>query len=299
MIDYFIDYGAIVLEQCFIHVPLILGAYISFSLLQVPDLSLEAAYVTGGLFTATLLPYIQLLANPFQLFVACAVSMIGGAVVGLTSSLLTKKAHFSHLLSSIVTTGFFYGINQVIAGSYVSISGYTNLLIGSVNVMSKHPEIFLLGLISLSSVGLFFFLLRTQLGYCFAVYGNNPLFFKHYGINATYIFVTGIVIANMFAGLTGYFFAQSNGFAEINMATGKSLFCITALILARIVFKDKKPIQIAAPLVGIFFYFVLQQVLLKSGFNLRYFTAVQSVVVTLLIVVLGNKKSDSLDNLGV
>ena len=276
-----------------------LGAYISFSLLQVPDLSLEAAYATGALFTATLLPYIQFLPNPYQLLLVCFVSMIGGALVGLTSSVLTKKAHFSHLLSSIVTTGFFYGINQAIAGSYASISAYKNPLIVWANVIPKHPEILLLGAISMIVAGLVFFLLKTQLGYCFAVYGNNPLFFKHYGINATYVFVTGIVTANMLAGLTGYFFAQSNGFAEIHMATGKSLFCITALILARLFFKNKKPLHIAVPLIGLIFYFVLQQVLLKSGFNLRYFTAVQSLVVTLLIVALGNKKPDSLDNLGV
>lgn len=294
-----IDYGYIILEQFFIHLPLVLGAYISFSLLQVPDLSLETAYATGALLTATLIPSIQNLPGAVQLLCVCLISMGAGALVGVTSSLLTKKAHFSHLLSSIVTTGFFYGINQAIAGSYVSLSAYNNALIMGAYLVPRHPELLVLGLLASGIALLVWLLFKTQLGYCFAVYGNNPLFFKHYGINATYVFVTGIVAANMLAGLTGYFFAQSNGFAEIGMATGKSLFCITALILARTCFPDKKPLQIAVPLVGLGLYFALQQALLKSGFNLRYFTAVQALIVCLLVVLLGKKRNNALDNLGV
>ena len=84
-------------------------------------------------------------------------------------------------------------------------------------------------------------LFRTQIGYSYAVYGNNPQFFRNYGISTSFVFITGIMIANALAGLSGYLFAQSNSFIELNMGLGKALLCITALILGKSLVRTKKP----------------------------------------------------------
>lgn len=292
-----IDQLLIMIEQIALHIPLMLGAYISFSLLKVPDLSLESAYVTGALTGACVIPMIQTLPWIAQLIIVIMVSIMAGGCVGMVSSLLTQKAGFSHLLSSILTIGIFYGINQLIAGSYLSLSRYANPLI--VAWIPKHPELVLLGFIGIALLLLIYFLLRTQIGYCFAVYGNNSHFFKHYGISSCYVFMMGIILANMMAGLSGYFFAQSNGFAEINMAFGKALLCITALILGKTCMPSHKPLNVALPIVGLCLYFMLQQLLLKVGFNLKYFTAVQAVVVLLLLILFQDQRSTTSDSLGV
>lgn len=290
----------VIIEQTMLHLPLMCGAYISFSLLKVPDLSIETAYVVGAIFSSYPLMGMPNMPMGIMMVVVVCASLIGGALVGMISSLLTQKAKFPHLLSSIVTFGLFHGINQCISPVYVSLSAACNpLTLGS--IVPQHPE-----LVSLVTIGgivsaLIFGLFRTQIGYSYAVYGNNPQFFRNYGISTSFVFITGIMLANALAGLSGYMFAQSNNFIELNMGLGKALFCITGLILGKVLVHTKKPFSICIPFVGTGAYFTLQQLLLKVGFNLKYFTAVQALLVLcILVYTYRTQPQRSInDNLGV
>lgn len=293
-----IDILLIIAEQCLIHVPLLLGAYITISLMKLPDLSIESAYVSGAIVGAYTLTCIGTLPVSIQLPIVVIASLCGGALVGATSSVLTQYAGMPHLLSCIITFGIFYGINQLIAGSYISLSAYTNPLISA--GVERHPEMVMLIVLVFIVVASFFFLLKKQLGYAFALYGNNPHFLKHHSISVPYVFIVGIVLSNALAGMSGYLFAQSNGFADITMGFGKALLCITALILGKVIVRSLKPIIITIPLVGCFAYFVLQQLLLKVGFNLKYFTTVQALVTLCILVLAYRKKTKKhIDHLGV
>lgn len=290
----------IILEQALMHLPLMLGAYISFSLIKVPDLSIESAYVCGAIFGSKILAGMHGMPLGIQLPIIIVASLAGGALVGLTSSLLTQKAQLPHLLSSIITFGIFHGINQLISLAYVSLSAYKSpLQVLSLNIQNPELPFFILIALCISIV--FYYIFKTQLGYALAVYGNNPHFFKQYGISTTYVFVVGICISNALAGLSGYLFAQSNNFIELNMGLGKALLCITALILGKAIMRTKKPISLAIPLVGTFTYFTLQQLLLKVGFNLKYFTAIQALLVLIILVYTYRNKNiqEANDNLGV
>lgn len=288
----------IILEQALIHVPLMCAAYISFSLLKVPDLSLESAYVSGALATSLCLSAASSLqSNGVLLVLLIFMSLLSGALVGLMSGLLTRLLAIPHLLSAIITNGVFWGANQILVGTYLSLSGLRNPLI--VNLVARHPELPLLLLIGIVVTCVMFFVCHTQLGYSFAVFGTAPHFFRHYGINAHYVFILGLCLSNALAGLTGYLFAQSTGFADINMGFGKTLFCITALMLGKTVCMDKKPIVVSIPIIGGMLYFVMQQVLLKVGFNLKYFTMVQALLVLFILIIHARKPGETIDHLGV
>ena len=254
----------IITEQALLHFPLILGAYISISLMKVPDLSLDSAYVFGAILASITVPTVQHMPCAVALLVIISASLIGGACVGLVSSLLTQKARLPHLLSSLITIGIFHGISQLVAGVYVSLSGYINML--ELDIIPLHPELPILTLIFciLTCVAIYFF--KTELGYSLAVFGNNPNFFAHYGISSSYIFMVGIIVANACAGLSGYLFAQSNGFADINMGFGKILLCVTAIILGKSV--HNKTLSVMTPIAGLLSYFTLQQLLLMKILHL-------------------------------
>ena len=286
----------IIAEQALMHFPLILGAYISVSLMKLPDLSIESAYVFGAIMATKLLPRLTALPLPCALILVICASLLGGACVGLLAGLLTQHARIPHLLSSIITIGIFHGIAQLVAGVYVSLSGQLNLL--EFEYIPLHPELPILAIIFIacSLAALYFF--TTELGYSFAVFGNNPSFFAHYGISTTYVFMLGITIANACAGLSGYLCAQSNGFADISMGFGKLLLCVTALVLGKII--PTKPVSIITPISGLFAYFTLQQLVLKIGFDLRYFTMIQALVIVAILIVQHRKKENlHIDHLGV
>ena len=85
------------------------------------------------------------------------------------------------------------------------------------------------------------------------------------------------------------------------MGLGKALLCITALILGKAIVPIKKPFSILIPLFGVFAYFTLQQLLLKVGFNLKYFTGVQAILVLCILINAYRKQPQRSpnDNLGV
>jgi len=290
-----------VLEQVLLHLPLVLGAYISIALMKVPDLSIESAYVFGAVLSAKTMILLQGTSLGIQFTFTLLAGLLGGGIVGAVSSSLTRQAGFPHLLSSIVTFGLFHGIIQAIASSYISLSSYTNQL-AVLPYIATYPELpclIILGILLLT--GSFYFC-KTQLGYAYAVYGNNASFFSHYGIATSYIFMSGIILSNALAGFSGFLFAQSNGFAELNMGLGKALLCITALILGKAAVRKDKPLNLAMPVLGIVVYFIIQQLLLKIGFNLKYFTMLQAGIVLIILISIykkeqGNKKR--IDHLGV
>lgn len=286
----------IIIEQALLHFPLILGAYMSVSLMKIPDLSLESAYVFGALLATSVIPMVQTMSFVVGISVVGIIALLAGACVGAVSGMLTQYAHIPHLLSSIITIGIFHGISQLTAGTYVSLAGYKNILEHA--LIPLHPELPVLIFICAMVAGLCCYFFTTQLGYSYAVFGYNPYFFAHYGISSSFVFLSGIMCANSLAGLGGYLVAQSNGFADINMGFGKVLLCITALILGKLLYN--KTLSIFPAMIGLLSYFTLQQLLLKVGFDLRYFTMIQaSVILVILIVQYRKQRPTHQDHLGV
>ena len=294
--------GLIILEQAFLYFPLIFGAYLSFSLMKLPDLSLESSYTFGAILASRVIALEQF-DNPFFATVSVIItSLLGGLFVGLISSSFTQLTRIPHLLSSILTIGLFHGINQYVLGhANFSLSRFMNPLIIS-DKFVRNPELPFLLITFLLLIGIGLFLLRTQLGYAFAVYGDNPLFFKHHNISTNYVVIVGVGLANALAGLSGYLVAQSSGFVDIHAGSGMALFCISTLVLGKAACSFFKSFSIIIPVSGILGYCVIQQLLLKVGFNLKYFTMLQSFIV-LLILINKFRKFGSLrsgvDNLGV
>ena len=274
-------------EQIALYVPLICGAYLSLSLMKVPNLSIESAYVFGAI-TAAKLIQLNFSISPLILVIAMFLSALGGALVGMVAALFSQKAHFSHLLAAIITIGLFHGIMQwIIGGTHITLLSHQNPL-RLIELVPGYPELPMVALIVFLLALIFYLFIRSPLGIACAIYGDNQLFLSNYRINQSYIVISGLTISNALAGISGYLVAQSNGFVDTTMGVGLPLMCITALILGKIFFNTDKPIQPFCTLCGIVTYFVVQTLLLKIGFDLRYFTFIQAVIVALLLIISGH-----------
>jgi len=289
----------VILEYFCLYFPLVLGSYCTISLMKIPDLSIEAAYVCGSITGVRMLILTNHLSFTASALLSFTAAIAGGLLVGLTSSMLTHKAKFPHLLSSILTAGIFHGMNQFLLGtSNVSITSRRNL-IGMLNYIRRYPELPSLAIAAVIIATIGYFFLRTRLGTCLAVYGNNPKFFDNYDISSRFIFITGVMISNGLAGLAGFFDAQTSGFVDVNMGALKALFCITSIILGKTLVATTKQSSIWIPIVGSFSYFVTIQFLLKINFNLKYFTMVQSLIVATILILKYRQSRSRTNHLGV
>jgi putative ABC transport system permease protein len=290
----------IVLELSCLYFPLILGSYINISLMKVPDISIESAYVCGAVFGGKMLEACAGMPSGMALMCVVLASMTGGLIVGTFSSFFTRFGMLPHLLTSILTNAVFYGINQfILSGATMSLSNSKNPLILSDFTVHSSEFLTVLG-IALCLIVVGYFFLKTQLGYACAVFGNNPKFFTHYHVSTNAIFILGVVIANALAGLSGYLVAQSSGFVDVNAAQGLVLTCITALILGKVAMFYIKNFSIVVPVVGAISLCGLQQLLLRIGCSQRYFMAIQAcLIISILTVKYYREGKHSLDNLGV
>ena len=269
-----------IIEQGFIALPLLLGAYLIFSLLKLPDLSLESSYLFGAVvaYFAKELPF------PLVLLSA----MMGGVCVGATVSIFNQFLRIPCLLAAIITNGLFHGfIVYLIGGGFLSFHYQLP--------MQELLCLFLVSLALLCSMGIF---LRSQIGYSFAIYGNNSCFFRNHPISERYVVVTGVIVGHAFAAISGFFFTQSNGFIDITIHFGVVLMCLTALMIGKLLIRSVSP-NILLPLVGIVIYFFLQQGLLRLGLNLKYFNTFQALCVLGALLMSKRKNNLSLDHLGV
>ena len=269
-----------ILEQALIALPLIAGAYLTLSLLKLPDFSLESAYLFGAVaaFLAQGLPL------PLVLFSA----LCGGMIVGMTVSFLNQMLHIPFLLAAIVTNGLIHGLAQYCLGT--AVTGFQlNLPVS---------ELVLLSATSIMVIGFVGSVLRSQLGHSFAIYGNNPQFFRHHPISGRYVLFSGVILGHGCAGVSGFLFAQSNGFVDLTMNFGVILLCLSALMVGKLFLSARRP-NILIPIAGAASFFLIQQSLLRMGLNLKYFNAFQAIFI-LFILYLGHRKNTlTLDHLGV
>ncbi len=268
-----------IFHQIFLFFPLILGAYLCISLMKVPDLSLESAYLFGAVLGGL---------TASEGVVSYVFAIGGGAVVGALTGVLNQICRLPFLLAAIVVNGLFHGIVQfALKGALLSIKP------------SFGDEWTVLIVVTVGLVGFSYFLLRSQLGYAFAIYGNNPLFFKRHHVSTKYVVIFGTVLGGAAAGLSGYLFATANGFVDVTMNYGIVLLGITSLMLGK-VFLDRQQPNLVAPFIGIVLFFVLQHALIKCGFPLRYFNAFQAVMILAIWVFSQRAKVRfATDHLGV
>jgi putative ABC transport system permease protein len=272
-----------VIEQTLLYLPMVCGSYISLSLMKVPDLSLESSFVFGAITATTALTLSQQLPMIAIIGIVLCASILGGMLVGIVSSCMVQYGNIPPLLASILTIGLFHGISlTTLQGTYRSINNLPNPLAAAPFIHGK-PEMIMLALISFAIAIFLYYLFKTQLGFALCIYGNNPNFFSYFHQSTSYVYITGIAIANACAGISGYLFAQTNGFVEVNMGFGIVLLCITALILGKTIVHSSHAI-ITLPIAGLFSYTLLQQLLLRAGITSAYFTMIQAAIVLVLVL---------------
>ncbi len=269
-----------IIEQALIALPLIVGAYLTISLLKLPDFSIESAYLFGAV--------CAYLAKDLPLPLVFLSSIGGGVIVGAVVSCMNQILRFPFLLAAIITNGLFHGLTQYFLGGSMKSFSYN---------FPIHEMIFLLGLSGFLFT-IFYLILHSQLGFSLAIYGNNPLFFHNHLLSTRYVVFAGVMIGHGLAGLSGFLFAQSNSFVDLSMNFGIILLCLTALMIGKQIVRMRIP-SIWVPLFGILAYFLIQQSLLRLGLNLKYFNAFQALLILGILFAGQRKQTLTLDHLGV
>lgn len=228
---YFAFMGA--LEQGFAYGFLVLGVYLTFRVLDFPDLTVDGSLPLGAAVSAVAIsagvdPYLSLL-------LAMAAGFAAGAVTGI----LNTRFGILHLLASILTMIALYSINLRIMGRpNMTLLGKETVLDpltgAGISMFNAAPLLF--GL--LSALGLLFllWLLQTAFGLTMQATGANPQMITSQGVATSRVIILTVGLSNSFAALSGALLCQSQGAADVNMGVGTIVAGLASVIVGETLF---------------------------------------------------------------
>ena len=264
-----------------------LSLYLSFSILNLCDLSTDGCYTLGCAVGAM----VTIAGHPIlALFAAMAAGVCSGFV---TAFLQTRLGVESILAGIIVNTGL-YTINLMVMGlsSNVSIFGVDTVfslmkgLSDSAFWITWHKLILIAGIVVVMCVAMGIFL-HTRLGLSIRATGDNPAMVKSSSINPAFMVTVGLCVANACTGLAGCLIGQYNKSCDINLGAGMVTIALASLVIGETLFGRHGSVKkgILGVLAGSCLYRLIVALALRMNVPTEAFKLVSAVIVAVAIAV--------------
>lgn len=261
-----------ILQQSFIFSIMVMGVYITYKILNFPDLSADGSFTLGASVSAALIikgvnPYISLV-----------IAMLAGGVAGAITGFLNVKLKIKDILSGILVMVGLYSINLRIMGvSNVSLFNYETIFSNG-NIMIINLIILIL------SAVLFTLFFKTKLGYVMKGTGDNENMIISLGLDTGKIKILALSISNGMIALSGGILAQYQGFSDINMGTGTVVMGLASIVLAYSIFRNIHFLNASVIcIIGTFLYRTSIALSLKLGFNPSDLKLISTIIVVIAL----------------
>ena len=227
-----------ILEEGLIYAILALGVYITYSILDFPDLSVDSTFPLGAAVTAALL--VAGVPAPAALLL----SFCSGVLAGITTGLIHVKLKVVDLLSGIIVMTGLYSINlQIAGGANLAFFGSSTIFENSLTdpLWASPAGDFTIVIISLIAVLAVKFLLdaylKTRSGYLLRAAGDNDTLVTSLAKDKGTVKIIGLALANGLVALAGSIYCQKQGFFEISTGTGSMVIGLASVIIGTTLFR--------------------------------------------------------------
>lgn len=247
-----------------------LGIFMTFRILNFPDMTTEGSFPLGGAVAVTL---ITQGVNPV---IATFVAFLAGCVAGLVTGLLYTKGKIPTLLAGILVMT---SCNSVM----LMIMGRANLgLLGADKLKSTWISVSAVLLVLM----LIFYFLNTNLGQAFIATGDNVEMAQSFGINTGRMEVLGLVVSNGVIALSGALISQNDGYADVSKGIGVIVIGLASIIIGEVFFGNVSLFErLFAIVIGSIFYQFLILALIKLGFNTNYLKLFSAIVLAICLMI--------------
>jgi putative ABC transport system permease protein len=263
----------------------VLSLFLSYSMLNVCDLSTDGCFTLGAAVGA-------LVAIAGYPWLSLPAAMLAGMISGFVTATLQTRMGVQSLLAGIVVNTALYSVNMALTGNKATLN------------MNKVPTVFtmakdllkntplagqstlavLLIVVALVVVFLCFFL-RTKLGLAIRATGSNADMVRSSSINPTFTTTVGLCVSNAFTGLSGCLMAQQAKSFDINMGSGMVTVALASLLIGGVFVAKHKPIPLRAvgAVLGAVIFRIVYALALRFNMPAFMLKAVSSIIVVLAI----------------
>ncbi len=264
----------------------IIALYLSYSMLNVCDLSTDCCFTLG----ATVGAVVTLSGHPF---LALPAAMAAGIASGFITAFLQTKMGVNSLLAGIIVNTALYSINIAVMGnsSILNLNKTDTVFTKALDLLRNTPLMeqykLIVALLAVIIVGVLLALfLRTKLGLAIRATGNNPDMVRSSSINPVFTTIVGLCIANSFTALSGCLLAQSQKSVNIDIGTGMVTIALASLLIGNVFLGRKKiPLQIVGMVLGAFVFRLVYTIALRFDMPAFMLKFVSSVIVVLAISI--------------
>lgn len=264
----------------------VIALYLSYSMLNVCDLSTDGCFTLG----ATVGAVVTLSGHPF---LAIPAAMAAGVLSGFITAFLQTKMGVNSLLAGIIVNTALYSVNIAVMGnsSILNMNKTDTVFTKMLAVLRGTPFMeqykLIVAAIAVIAVGaLLALFLRTKLGLAIRATGNNPDMVRSSSINPVFTTIVGLCIANSFTALSGCLFAQSQKSVNIDIGTGMVTIALASLLIGNAFLGRKKiPLQIVGMVLGAFVFRLVYTIALRFDMPAFMLKLVSSVIVVAAISI--------------
>lgn len=266
-----------------------LGIFMTYRILNFPDMTTEGSFPLGG---AVCVTAITTRVSPF---VATLLGVGAGMLAGLVTGLLFTKGKIPIILAGILVMS---GLNSVIL--FVMKSPNKSLLnqpkiqdVFQKMALPDYYDTIFLGISVLAVVMiLLLFFFNTSLGQAYIATGDNEEMARSIGIQTDRMKILGLVLSNGLIGLSGALIAQNDGYADVSKGTGVIVIGLASLIIGEVLFGELTfGERLMAIVVGSIIYQLLILLVIKLGFDTTYLKIFSAVILAICLMIPQLKKA--------
>lgn len=256
----------------------VLALFLSYSMLNVCDLSTDGCFTLGAAVGAA----VALAGHPY---LSIPAAMLAGVASGFVTAILQTKMGVNSLLSGIIVNTGLYSVNIAVMGGSSdlnlnktqSVFSDAKALLISTFLAGQYKLIVAALAVLLASLALGLFL-KTRLGLAIRATGNNPDMVRSSSINPAFTTIVGLCLSNALTALSGCLLAQSQKSVNINIGSGMVTIALASLLIGHVFLGRKKlPARIFGMVLGAFVFRLVYTVALRfdmPAFMLKFVSAV-------------------------
>ncbi len=255
---------------------LAIGVFLSFRILNVPDMTCEGSFPLGAAIAATMIT------GGISPALALFGGVIGGILAGVVTGILYTKLKIPAILSGILTMIALYSVNLRIMGkANIPLLRIDTIFTQTAKILGVNmtvASLVLAGVIA-AVIGLaMYWFFGTETGTAIRATGFNEQMVRAQGVNTDTMIIVGLFISNGLIALSGAIVCQSNGFADVGMGIGTIVIGLASVIIGEVLFGDSSfKISLVSVICGSIVYRAVIAVVLYLGMppnDLKLFTAV-------------------------
>ena len=284
-IDKWLALGQTAMELGLVNALTVLSLFLSYSMLNVCDLSTDGCFTLGAAVGA-------LVAIAGFPWLSLPAAMLAGMVAGFVTATLQPRMAVQSLLAGIVVNTGLYSVNMALTGNKATLAmnktttvfSMAKDLLKGTPLAGQSTLIVMLIVVALVVTFLCFFL-KTKLGLAIRATGSNADMVRSSSINPTFTTTVGLCVSNAFTGLSGCLMAQQQKNFEINMGSGMVTVALASLLIGGVFFAKHRPIPLRAlgAVLGAILFRIVYALALRFNMPAFMLKLVSSVIVVLAI----------------